>query len=69
MSIARLSTFRLSRCNPLLFGFVFLLVQVGLSSCLVGWMKKEIKNKNIISKNIYSKCGLVLFVKMLETER
>jgi hypothetical protein len=43
------------------------LVQAGLSSCLVSWMRKEIKSKkNIISKNIYSKCGLFLFVKMLE---
>jgi hypothetical protein len=68
MSTARLSTSRLSRCDPLLFDSVSLLVQARLSLCLVGWMK-EIKNKNIIPKKLYSKYSLVLFEKISGIQR
>jgi hypothetical protein len=47
----------------MLFDSVSILVQVGLSSCLVDLMRKKIKIKNIILKKSYSKCGLVLFYK------
>jgi hypothetical protein len=45
MSTTRLCTSWLGRCNLMLFVFVSSLVQVRLISCLVGWMRKEIKNK------------------------
>jgi hypothetical protein len=33
---------------------------------LIDWLRKEIKIKNIFLIKLYSKCGLALFIKMLE---
>jgi hypothetical protein len=43
-----------------MFGSVSLLVQVGLISCLVGWMRKKIKNnKKLFIKNYIA--SVILF--------
>jgi hypothetical protein len=49
-------------------GLIWLYFSIDISCCLIG--KRDKKNKKyFFSKKLYSKCDIILFIKILETQR